>query len=154
MSVTSVMRHFSSKELLLEAVLEHADSEAVRAIDLDPARDGLRVTIVRLAETGQKHPHLVRLLAVLSSEASAVEHPAHGWFVERYQRVVTGVAGWIAADGSPPVPSTSRPRGRLLCTLADLGDAGRQLSAAWRAKEHLRDVSALVSPPHRPSGPP
>ena len=34
-------------------------------------------------------------------------------------------------------------RGRLLCTLSTLGDAGRQLQAAWKAKELLRDVLKL-----------
>ena len=34
-------------------------------------------------------------------------------------------------------------RHKLLCTLADLGDGGRQIGAAWRAKEHLRAVIAL-----------
>jgi len=43
-------------------------------------------------------------------------------------------------------------RGRLLCTLADLGDAGRQLTAAWRAKELLRDLLAL-SPTRAASAP-
>ncbi|GHH76249.1 TetR/AcrR family transcriptional regulator [Promicromonospora soli] len=119
-SVTSVMHHFSSKELLLEAVLEHADSEAIREIDLDPARDGLRVTIVRLAETGQEHPNLLRLLAVLSSEASAVEHPAHEWFVERYQRVVEGMAGWIDADPTLDLaPDNARVLARRIVALWD-----------------------------------
>jgi transposase len=34
-------------------------------------------------------------------------------------------------------------RNKLLCALADLGDGGRQISAAWRAKEHLRDLVKL-----------
>lgn len=38
---------------------------------------------------------------------------------------------------------SSRARGKLLCTLADLGDGGRQIGAAWRAKELLRAVIAL-----------
>jgi AcrR family transcriptional regulator len=97
-SVTSVMHHFPSKEVLLEAVLEHADAEAAREIDLDAGRDGLRGTVVRLARTGQDHPNLLRLLAVLSAEASAAEHPAHDWFVERYRRVEDTVSGWAEAD--------------------------------------------------------
>jgi AcrR family transcriptional regulator len=97
-SVTSVMHHFPSKDLLLEAVLEHADTEAVRQIDLDAARDGLHRTVVRLAETGQEHPNLLRLLAVLSSEASAADHPAHEWFVERYRRSEELITGWALAD--------------------------------------------------------
>lgn len=35
-------------------------------------------------------------------------------------------------------------RGRLLCTLADLGDAGRELAAVHNAKELLRAVFALA----------
>ena len=34
-------------------------------------------------------------------------------------------------------------RHKLLCALADLGDAGRQIGAAWRAKELLRDLGKL-----------
>jgi AcrR family transcriptional regulator len=142
-SVTSVMHHFSSKELLLEAVLEHADSEAIREIDLDPARDGLRVTIVRLAETGQEHPHLLRLLAVLSSEASAVEHPAHEWFVERYQRVVEGMAGWIDADPTLDLaPDSARVLARRIVALWD----GLQLQWLLRADFDLvAELDAAVA---------
>ncbi|MEV0890758.1 TetR/AcrR family transcriptional regulator [Promicromonospora sp. NPDC050262] len=119
-SVTSVMHHFPSKELLLEAVLDHADAEGIREIDLDPARDGVRTTIVRLAENGQGHPHLLRLLAVLSSEASAAEHPAHEWFVARYQRVVDGMTDWIAVDESLDLaPGTARVLARRIVALWD-----------------------------------
>jgi transposase len=38
---------------------------------------------------------------------------------------------------------SDRARNKLLCTLADLGDHGRQIGAAWRAKELLRAVIAL-----------
>jgi transposase len=38
---------------------------------------------------------------------------------------------------------SERARHKLLCALADLGDAGRQIGAAWRAKEHLRDLVKL-----------
>lgn len=34
-------------------------------------------------------------------------------------------------------------RHKLLCALADLGDGGRQIGAAWRAKEHLRNLVKL-----------
>jgi AcrR family transcriptional regulator len=119
-SVTSVMHHFSSKELLLEAVLDHADAEGIREIDLDAARDGLRTTIVRLAENGQGHPHLLRLLAVLSSEASAAEHSAHEWFVERYELVVNAMTDWIAADETLDLaPDAARVLARRIVALWD-----------------------------------
>lgn len=119
-SVTSVMHHFPSKESLLEAVLEHADTEAIRSIALDASRDGLRGTIVLLAETGQEHPHLLRLLTVLSSEASAPEHPAHDWLVARYRRVEDEVTRWIGEDGALALsPSDARSLARRVIALWD-----------------------------------
>jgi AcrR family transcriptional regulator len=120
-SVTSVMHHFPSKELLLEAVLEYADSQAVQALDLDAARDGLRGTIARLVENGREHPHLLRLLAVLSAEASAAEHPAHAWFVERYQRVEDAIMEWASAD-----PDLAVEPGSL-----EVRAAARRIAALW-----------------------
>jgi transposase len=38
---------------------------------------------------------------------------------------------------------SDQARHKLLCTLADIGDRGRQIGAAWRAKELLRTVIAL-----------
>jgi transposase len=38
---------------------------------------------------------------------------------------------------------SDRARNKLLCTLADLGDGGRRIGAAWRAKELLRAVIGL-----------
>jgi transposase len=38
---------------------------------------------------------------------------------------------------------SERTRHKLLCTLADLGDAGREIGAAWRAKELVRDLVKL-----------
>jgi transposase len=38
---------------------------------------------------------------------------------------------------------SDRARNKVLCTLADLGDGGRQIGAAWRAKELLRAVIGL-----------
>jgi len=38
---------------------------------------------------------------------------------------------------------SKRARHKLLCALADLGDGGRQIGAAWRAKELLRDLVKL-----------
>jgi transposase len=38
---------------------------------------------------------------------------------------------------------SDRARNKVLCTLADLGEHGRQIGAAWRAKELLRAVTGL-----------
>jgi hypothetical protein len=38
---------------------------------------------------------------------------------------------------------SDKARHKLLCALADLGEAGRQIGAAWRARELLRDVAKL-----------
>lgn len=119
LSVTSVMHHFPSKEILLEAVLDHADTEAVRAADVNASRDGLLGTIARLVRDGEGHPNLLRLLAMLSAEATDPEHPAHSWFIRRYERVEGAVRDWIAADPDLDVPP------------ADQRSLARQIVGLW-----------------------
>jgi hypothetical protein len=50
----------------------------------------------------------------------------------------SGTCWYAVRKGSPP-----RARHTLLCALADLGDGGRQIEAAWRTKELLREVIKL-----------
>ncbi|OII18403.1 TetR/AcrR family transcriptional regulator [Curtobacterium sp. MCBA15_013] len=120
LSVTSIMHHFPSKELLLEAVLEHAAENAARSINVDATRDGIRGTIARFAADGQEHPQLLRLLLMLSAEASAADHPAHAWLVARYDRLEQELTGWIIADPSLPFePVGARVLARRIIALWD-----------------------------------
>ncbi|MDT0436187.1 MULTISPECIES: TetR/AcrR family transcriptional regulator [Streptomyces] len=89
-SRAGLLHHFPTKESLLEAVLEQRerqdDAHFFRAGAA--GRDGLEyfASMVRLVAHNQANPVIVSLFAVLSSEATAADHPARPYFVARYER--------------------------------------------------------------------
>ncbi|MFT4295142.1 MAG: TetR/AcrR family transcriptional regulator [Micropruina sp.] len=112
-SRTGLLHHFSSKEALLEAVLQRRDVEdTARLAPAQTDETGLTAlaALVDLARYNASRPQLVALFAVLSAEASAPDHPAHDYFVQRYRRTVEGArrslcraerAGLLAAGVDP-----------------------------------------------------
>ncbi|GAA1963724.1 TetR/AcrR family transcriptional regulator [Microbacterium deminutum] len=120
LSLTSLVHHFPTKSELLVAVLEHADSQATWFPEY--AEDhGLQAATLKLWGQNYDHPELLRLLAIVAAEASAPEHPAHTWFVHRYQRTVEGFAEAIRNDQS---------RGRISSS-TDPTSAARLVAATW-----------------------
>src|SRR3954468_15623973 len=76
-----LLHHFPSKAVLLAAVLERrdqVDSLAFQA-DLAAGHDHLEA-LVLLVERNAARPGIVELFATLSAEATAPDHPAHGFF--------------------------------------------------------------------------
>lgn len=92
MSEAGLLHHFPSKSALLAEVLAHRDARAREIVDID-AEDGL-VTLaglVRLARYNAERPGVVELYCVLSAEATDPSHPAHDYFVSRYQGLRTTI---------------------------------------------------------------
>jgi AcrR family transcriptional regulator len=94
LSRAGVSHHFPSKESILQAVLawrDDKDRERFRA-NGSATPDGLGVLrgMVDLARHNAKVPGLIALYTVLAAEAAAPGHPAHGYFCERYARIVDG----------------------------------------------------------------
>lgn len=81
-----LLHHFPSKADLLEAVLEHRDEVDTEdiAADQEQGRDWLEA-VMRLAGRNQRRRPVVELYAVLAAESTSPEHPAHEYFVERYE---------------------------------------------------------------------
>jgi AcrR family transcriptional regulator len=88
MSEAGLLHHFPSKIAMLEAVLEHRDARARRIVD-DEAADGMPMLrrLLELARLNAVEPGVVELYCVLAAEATAPDHPAHEFFVARYQRL-------------------------------------------------------------------
>ena len=120
LSLTSLVHHFPTKSDLLAAVLDHADNQAPWT-EQSMEDVGVKESVLRLWEFNAGHPELLRLLAIMAAEASAPDHPAHTWFVVRYQRVVTGFAQAVEHD---------RAQGRIINT-NDALDIARALAASW-----------------------
>jgi AcrR family transcriptional regulator len=105
-SRAGLLHHFPTKESLLLAVLEERDREELARFRENGSanRDGLGVLrgMIDLVEYNSKQYGIVELYAVLSAEATAPDHPAHDYFVERYKRIRAGTAwalGRAQAEG-------------------------------------------------------
>jgi len=83
-----LLHHFSNKELLAQAVLTWRDEDALAllGVPLPTGADLLR-RLVDLAAYNERNPALMELHVVLSGEAASVEHPLHGYLVNRYAQV-------------------------------------------------------------------
>lgn len=92
-SYTGLLHHFPRKESLLMAVLDLQDQRSAEylrthsalAPEADPV-DLLRGMAATLIER-DRHAGLVELTAVLTGEATMLDHPAHAHFADRYRNV-------------------------------------------------------------------
>jgi AcrR family transcriptional regulator len=99
-SRAGLLHHFPDKEALLEAVLEARDVEdrerfapyVTAAGTPGAGAIGVLRGMVDLADHNRLVPGLIELFVRLSAEASAPDHPAHDYFVARYERIRSGTA--------------------------------------------------------------
>jgi len=84
-----LLHHFSSKAVLLAAVLARRDEvdEAAFQADLDAGHDYFEA-LAMIIERNAVRPAIVELFATLSAEATSPDHPAHAFFQDRYRTVV------------------------------------------------------------------
>ena len=111
-----LLHHFSSKAVLLAAVLERRDEvdEVAFEADLAAGHDYFDA-LAMLIERNAARPGIVELFATLSAEATSPDHPAHAYFQDRYRRVVAMTVDRVRAlarRGPPPArhrPAHRRP---------------------------------------------
>ncbi|SDN46617.1 DNA-binding transcriptional regulator, AcrR family [Actinomyces ruminicola] len=86
---STLLHHFPTKAELLRAVLESRD-QGDSILLADKAREGIPFlsALVTLMEHNATQRPLIELYATLSAEATAVTHPAHDYFVDRYEMVI------------------------------------------------------------------
>ncbi|MFD5870137.1 TetR/AcrR family transcriptional regulator [Streptomyces sp. NPDC060322] len=90
-SHTGLLHHFPTKEALLLAVLEHRDDVDDEWLSLGGTTGVRRLRrFAELAELNAGRRGIVELFSVVSTEATAADHPAHGYFVRRYANSVAG----------------------------------------------------------------
>jgi AcrR family transcriptional regulator len=143
MSHPGLLHHFPSKEHLLRAVLEHRDAvDAERYTLVDGSGTDRLGRFVDLVAHNADVPGLVELFATLAAEASAPDHPAHAYFVERYERTrgsLTGVFRAVAAEGRL-APGTDPAH--LAVTTVAVTDG---LQVQWLLDRGSVDMAAAVS---------
>ncbi|MEB8341419.1 TetR/AcrR family transcriptional regulator [Streptomyces endophyticus] len=88
-----LLHHFQNKGDLLAAVLAERDTEEWQYGESQVADMGeLGPYLGELMRHHQKSPELMRLWLELAAAAARPDHPAHGYFTERYGRVRTNFA--------------------------------------------------------------
>jgi AcrR family transcriptional regulator len=119
MSEAGLLHHFPSKSALLAAVLERRDEQTQQQFDLDPDH-GIEVlrSLVKLAAYNASTPGVVELFCTLSAEATSPEHPAHAYFLERYdfaRRMTLTAFRELAENGDlrPGIPPEEASRGAI-----------------------------------------
>lgn len=94
MSHTGLLHHFPTKEELLLAVLAYRDERGrvlVKAAmhDVDDSPENALRSMLMAVIANEREPGLTALHATLSAEATNPDHPAYGYFRERYRTVRT-----------------------------------------------------------------
>ena len=92
MTPPGLLHHFPSKVHLLMAVLEARDQEAKRRVK-GVLRDGGHATLTALQDLVAYNAttrELVQMFTVLVGEGVSADHPAHQYFVDRYERLRHG----------------------------------------------------------------
>ena len=112
-SRAGLLRHFPGKEALLQAVLEDRDVrdyEHFRPYARIHGGIGVLRGIIDLSERNEGAPGMVDLFVRLSTEACHPQHPAHGYFRERYAAIrrrteqslrSAATAGYLRDDVDP-----------------------------------------------------
>ncbi len=143
-SHTGLLHHFPTKEALLLAVLEHRDDVDDEWLSLGGTTGVGRLRrFAELAVLNSSRRGIVELFTVVSAEATAADHPAHGYFVRRYEN---SVAGARLAYEQARLEGALRPgvdpdaAGRQLIALMDglqvqwlLGDCAPDMAGVLRA---------------------
>jgi len=89
LSQAGLLHHYPSKHLLLEAVLDWRDQDALARMGAKPPHGvAMLRAMVELAAHNETTPQVVELHVTLSAEATAPAHPVHDYFVRRYEAVL------------------------------------------------------------------
>lgn len=107
-SLAGLLHHVGDKQSLLLAVLAHRDE--LDTADLGPATDGPGhlLWLVDVVRRNVSRRGVVELFCVLSAEATAADHPAHDFFVQRYARTVGDLTTALQGCGHPAPASAAR----------------------------------------------
>jgi AcrR family transcriptional regulator len=97
-SQPGLLHHFPSKEHLLVRVLAYHEDRNVERIQAAIASASLADGLLDLARHHEANPEFIRLFVVIAAESVDPEHPAHGWFVERYRRIRASLRAQVAEE--------------------------------------------------------
>jgi AcrR family transcriptional regulator len=96
MSHPGLLHHFPTKAALLQAVLDERDRADAAEIEADVAAGTSVVdALLALVERNAGRKPVVELFTALSAEATSPDHPAHEYFVRRYETTRERLTGHL-----------------------------------------------------------
>lgn len=138
MSEAGLLHHFSSKPKLLAAVLERRDELAEQIVPrtLSDGTTALR-GLIALARFNASEPGVVELYCTLSAEATSPTHPAHTYFVTRYEEIRKRLhTAFIDLDRQGLVRAGISPEVAVRATIAIMDG----LQVQWLLDRSLMDM--------------
>ena len=141
LSQAGVLHHFPSKTHLVGAVLEWRDEDVRTRFEAGETGLATLRRMVALVEYNQQNVQLVELHTTLSAEATSTNHPAHEYFVNRYEWVVRFLqAAFEEASATGHLRAEVEPTSAAKC-LAALMDG---LQIQWLYNRDSVDMAAEV----------
>jgi AcrR family transcriptional regulator len=143
MSEAGLLHHFRSKSALLQAVLDRRDDLSRALVDFD-LPDGVASLrgLVTLAEHNASIPGVIELYCTLSAEATSPDHPAHAYFVQRYEFVRTSIGGAFERIAASGRMSSDLDPHRVAVTTIALMDG---LQVQWLLDRDSTDMAAALA---------
>ncbi len=150
-SKSALLHHYPTKDDLLRAVLLERDTRisitAETGAEADAASQ-LRAMSAGASYNAQSEPGLIELYAVLSCEAIPADHPAHGYFRDRFGRAIDGIAELFRVAQADGILSAHRDPVAEAIWLLALWDGlqyqwlydGDAVDVAAHLTAHLADV--------------
>ena len=138
-----LLHHFPTKESLLLAVLAHRDEvDQERVTAGHPTGAAALRRLVDVVALNATRRGIVELFTVLSAEATAADHPAHDYFVDRYSRIVRELeSAYTEARDAGDLRAEVDP-GRAARELIALMDG---LQIQWLLGDPELDMAAAVA---------
>lgn len=137
-----LLHHFPSKDHLLVAVLEARDSGVVDTDDIPGTQAGMLPRFLRRLRDNEARPELMGLMAFLSAESIAADHPTHQAFVDRYERLVAEMTQDVRRLLKPGMRTNVDPEqlARILIATAD----GMRLQLLYSQRPMSRMPTLMV----------
>lgn len=138
-----LLYHFTSKEKLLSAVLARRDdrNDDSFALLVQPTAREHLARVLELAEHNSTVPGMIELFTTLSAESTDRRHPAHAYFVERYDRIVginQQIFDDLAVDGDLKSDIDPAGLGQAFTALMD------GLQVQWLYRRDAVDVPSIL----------
>ncbi len=137
-SYPGLRHHFATKDALLLAVLAQREERAAALLERDDALPVLD-RLVALLEANRAERGLAQLFARVAAEASEPDHPAHGYFLERYARIRSHLARGLRADAAAGRIGAGVDPERAAVALIALADG---LQTQWLLDADAVDMAA------------